>query len=84
MGSHSPSAHPGASQRNELEALWKRSIEKFLPFHKKHGARAMPHPSNESPEKRGHEKRVRGKQKEIDSAGLIRTRDRGRGSTADR
>ena len=56
MGSQSPSAHPGASQRNELEALWKRSIEKFLPFHKKHGARAMPHPGNESPEKRGHEK----------------------------
>jgi hypothetical protein len=55
MGLHSPSAHPGASQRHELGALWKRSIEKILPFHKKHSARAMLHPGNESPEEPGHE-----------------------------
>jgi hypothetical protein len=55
MGSHSPSAHTGALQRHELGALWKRSIEKILPFHKKHSDRAMLHPGNESPEEPGHE-----------------------------
>ena len=57
MVSHSPSAHPGTTHRDVLEALWKRSIEKFLPFYNKHGARAMSHPGNEYPERRGRERR---------------------------
>lgn len=83
MGSHSPSTHPGTTHRDVLEALWKRSIEKFLPFYNKHGARAMSHQATSTlsgEDMKGEEASgTKGRR----SAGPIRKRGRVRGSMSD-